>query len=258
MGVLSKNFTSLYINIIIICLLALSLAGTIVVFNADTSSSSYVIAIDNSGSMRTMDILPDRLSAAKSSAKKFIEFLPIGTRVGIISFAGNAEIVKEMDSSKIEAKAGIDSIDFSELEGTNIFNTMTISKQVLEGADEKAVVLISDGQVNIGEISQAISYASSNNIVINTVAIGTAAGGVTGLGAISKMDEDSLRALAFNSGGKFFSAENSEELDASFDSIVERTEKEVSVNISAYLVIAALFLVLLNWILFNLRFRTIP
>lgn len=257
-GIMSKNFMSLYFNLILVCLIVFSLAGTVIVFNAQSSVSAYVLAIDSSGSMRTQDLVPNRLEAAKTSANAFVDSVPVGTEIGIISFAGTSQIVQNLGSSKLETKLAIDSIDFSESEGTNLYSAVLNSKTILEAQNSRAVVLISDGQVNIGDVSDAIKYANSNNIVVNTIAIGTVEGGKTEFNTVSKVDEDSLRALAYNTGGKFFSAQGNSQLSQSFSSILEKSYRQVSLDISAYLAILALVVLFVNWILFNFRFRTLP
>lgn len=257
-GVLSKNFISLYFNILVILLLVFSLAGTVVSFSRETSSFEYVIAIDNSGSMRTQDILPNRLTAAKEASKRFVDSLALGTNIGVVSFAGSAEVVKILDSSKLETNMAIESIDFTNLEGTNIYSTLTTAKELFSNADFKAVIIVSDGQINIGEVAQAIKYASSNDILVNTIAVGTKEGGVTEFNTISKTDEESLQALAFNTGGRFFLVDKNAALTQSFSDILEKINKEVSINISSYLLLTALGIIIINWILFNFRFRILP
>ncbi len=255
---LSRNFFMLYLNIAIVFLLVLAISGMSISFNAETSSFAHVIAVDNSGSMKAVDIAPNRLDAAKDSAKRFVEMLPIGVKIGVISFAGDAKIIQELDNSKIKTKIAIDSIDFGDVAGTNIYNAVLTANKILQDEEMKSVVLISDGQLNVGEYERIISYARRNNIVINTIAEGTAEGGLTESNTISKVDEDMLKALAFNTDGKFFRAENLDKLDESFNELLRITNKEIVINLSFYLMIAALVLLSLSWVLYNLKLKTLP
>ncbi len=97
----SKNFLALYANLLILVLLIFALSGTAISFDTDTSAFSYVIAIDTSSSMSTVDVLPNRLEAAKNEARDFIDLLPIGVEVGIIGFSGDATVLQTLDSSKV-------------------------------------------------------------------------------------------------------------------------------------------------------------
>ena len=254
----SKNFLFLYLNLAVLILLVLALAGTSVSFVAETSTFSHSLLIDNSWSMKTPDVLPTRLEAAKTSAKNFIDLLPVGAEISIIAFSGDAAVMQEPDNSKVRAKMAIDNIDYGDIQGTNIFNALVIANKLLDDRRLKSLVLISDGQLNIGDAPQVIRYANRESLIVNTIAIGTQEGGTTELDTISKVDEDFLSSLASETGGQFFRAEDLADLDASFNQIIRTTTKEVLIDISFYLLLAGLGLFTLNWILHNLRFKIIP
>ncbi|MFH1711545.1 MAG: VWA domain-containing protein [Nanoarchaeota archaeon] len=258
MGVFSKNFSALYLNVVILCLLIFSVAGMGVSYNAETSSQSFVIILDSSSSMRTTDFLPNRLEAAKKSAKDFIDSLPTATEVGILSFAGNVNVIQEKETSKIKLKMAIDRVDFGTIEGTNVYGAVFAAQSIFEDANDKTVILISDGQVNVGEAEEIVNYANKKNMIIHTFAVGTQEGGFTKFDTLSKVDEEFLQALSFNTGGLSFSIKNSTEFEKSFRQLIMPIEREVNLNISFYLLLASLLLFSLNWVLYNFRFRIIP
>ncbi len=251
----SKNFLTLYINIGIIVLLVFALAGTSVVFTTESSSYSYVVAVDNSWSMQTSDMDPNRLSVAKSSAKRFLELLPVGTEAGVLSFSGDAKIMQPVTSSKVKNKIAIDSIDFGEIGGTNIYNAILVANRMLGEDGLNAIILMSDGQLNAVDAPQVIDYAKKKNLVVHTIAIGTREGGKTSFETISKTDEEFLKSIAFNTEGKFFSAQDMGDLDESFNEIVYKTQREVSMDLAIYFLIAALLLFAFEWAVHNLRFK---
>ena len=254
----SKNFAALYVNIIVLVLLVLALAGTAVVFNVDTSAFSYVIAIDTSSSMATEDVFPNRLGAAVQEAKDFIDLLPIGVEVGIVAFSGDAEVMQIMDTSKLKLRMALDSIDYGRIQGTNIYNALITANKIFDLRQMKSVILISDGQLNVGDAPQIIRYINRNNLIVNTVGIGTEEGGVTEFDTISKVDEDFLKSLSFNSGGKFFRVKDIGDLDETFNSLIRETNKEVTIDLSFYLLLAAISMFTILWILYNLRFKVVP
>ena len=254
----SKNFMALYFNILILVVFIFALAGTAVSFNVDTSAFSYIIAIDTSGSMATTDVAPNRLEAAKETAKKFVDLLPVGVEVGVIGFSGDSVVFQPLDTSKLKAKFAIDEIDYGVIQGTNIYNALISANKLFEGRQIKSVILISDGQLNIGDAPQITRYVNRNNIIVNTIAVGTTEGGLTNSNTISKVDEDFLQALAFNSGGRFFRAENFDELSNSFDTLVSETNKEVTIDLTIYLLLTGIILFTLLWVLHNLRFKILP
>lgn len=56
--------------------------------------SVVVLAIDVSGSMRSRDIQPSRLEAAKAAARAFVDGQGPNVRIGIVAFSGDAQIVQ--------------------------------------------------------------------------------------------------------------------------------------------------------------------
>ena len=50
--------------------------------------------MDVSGSMRATDVEPNRLVAAQNAAKAFLKDLPRDVKVGIVAFAGSAQVAQ--------------------------------------------------------------------------------------------------------------------------------------------------------------------
>lgn len=252
--IFSSNFISLSITLIILALMIFSVAGTMITFNADSSVFSHVLLIDSSSSMKAQDIAPNRLDAAKNAAKQFVDSLPLGVEVGVISFSGDSEVMQKLDTSKIKIKMAIDTITFRKVEGTNIYNALVAANQLLENRTMKSLLIISDGQLNVGEALDIINYSNKNNIVINTIAIGTEEGGITELNVTSKVNKDILKSFAFNTNGQFFEVNKTSD----FDNIIGKINKPIFIDFSLYFVIGAIALFLINWVLYNFRFRTLP
>jgi Ca-activated chloride channel homolog len=96
-------------------LLALSL--TLVLFAASrpvarvSLPADYMIlmlAMDVSRSMLAEDVQPSRIVAAQTAAKAFISELPDNVRVGVVSFAANAQLVQAVTQNKEQLTAAID------------------------------------------------------------------------------------------------------------------------------------------------------
>lgn len=69
---------------------------------------TLVIAMDVSRSMMATDVEPNRIHAAQVAARSFIEELPRNIRVGIVAFAGTAQVVQNITGSKEDLLAAID------------------------------------------------------------------------------------------------------------------------------------------------------
>jgi Ca-activated chloride channel family protein len=75
-----------------------------------TQQKTIILAMDVSMSMRATDIAPNRLSAAQSAARAFVEDVPPGTKIGLVSFAGSAAVVQPPTRKRQEVLDGIDSL----------------------------------------------------------------------------------------------------------------------------------------------------
>ncbi|RMD46046.1 VWA domain-containing protein [Candidatus Pacearchaeota archaeon] len=254
----SKNFMALYINLLVLVLLIFAIAGMGVSFKADSSTYSYVIAIDTSESMGADDLSPNRLEAAKAGAKWFVDLLPVGTEIGVISFSGDAKVLHVLSTNKEKVKAAISEASFGRIPGTNVYNAIISANKLLKDKRFKSVVLFSDGQSNVNDAPSIIEYLKRNEIVVNSIAVGTKEGGVSTLKVISKLDEDFLKSLAFNSGGQFFLVSNRDKMSRAIDKIANLKNKTVHLDLSFYLLLAAVVLFSISWILHNLRFRVVP
>jgi Ca-activated chloride channel family protein len=69
---------------------------------------TIMLAIDVSASMRATDVLPNRMVAAQHAAKSFIAELPRRVRVGIVAFAGSAQVAQLPTQSREDLDKAID------------------------------------------------------------------------------------------------------------------------------------------------------
>ena len=69
---------------------------------------TLIMAIDVSRSMLAEDVEPSRIKAAQKAAKEFLQDLPPNVRIGIISFAGNAQVVQHVTNQREELVSAID------------------------------------------------------------------------------------------------------------------------------------------------------
>ena len=69
---------------------------------------TIILAMDVSGSMRATDVQPNRLVASQNAAKAFLAELPRHVKVGIVAFAGSAQVVQPPTLSRDDLVAAID------------------------------------------------------------------------------------------------------------------------------------------------------
>jgi Ca-activated chloride channel homolog len=73
-----------------------------------STQQTIILAMDVSGSMRATDVLPNRLVASQNAAKAFLKELPRHVKVGIVAFAGSAQVVQPVTLSREDLNAAID------------------------------------------------------------------------------------------------------------------------------------------------------
>jgi Ca-activated chloride channel family protein len=73
--------------------LIIAVARPVTVVEVPLSQTTIILALDVSRSMCATDVPPNRLTVAQEAALGFIEDQPAGTQLGIVAFAGFAEMV---------------------------------------------------------------------------------------------------------------------------------------------------------------------
>lgn len=76
-----------------ITLLLFAIARPAAVFLLPAQRGTVVLAMDVSLSMAATDVAPTRLGAAQRAAAQFVQRVPAGVRIGVVSFADRAESV---------------------------------------------------------------------------------------------------------------------------------------------------------------------
>ena len=77
--------------------LAVGLARPNVSVSAQRKEGTVVLALDRSGSMLAEDVPPDRITASREAAQRFVKNLPDGFRVGVVSFSDTANAAQRAE-----------------------------------------------------------------------------------------------------------------------------------------------------------------
>ena len=250
-----------------------------------TEGIDIMLILDASGSMRAEDFKPqNRLQAAKEVVKEFLRGRK-NDRIGLIFFAGKSytQCPLTLDYNILEEL--LDYVEVGIIEdgtaiGLAIANTVDRLKNAK--AKNKVAVLLTDGENNRWEIAPvaAARAAAAMNIRIYTIGIGSVDGGVPipvdkvfgkdyirvdGELVLTKLDEDTLRQIANETGGRYFRATDEKKLSEIYKEIsqLETTKLKVKKYIrhnelAAHFLLPAAILLLLEIILANTRFRKIP
>ena len=65
-----------------------------------------MLALDRSGSMLAQDVPPDRITASREAAQRFVKNLPDGFRVGVVSFSDTANAAQRAELRPQRARSG--------------------------------------------------------------------------------------------------------------------------------------------------------
>jgi Ca-activated chloride channel family protein len=210
---------------------------------------NVVLVIDVSGSMQATDYKPDRLEAAKNSAKILVESLQPKDNAGVVIFGTGATTAAYLSPNKDKVLEKLSTIASTNGE-TAIGDGLSLGIDMATSIQnqKKVVILLSDGVSNAGVIptSEAISFAKSNNIQVYTVGLGTK--GKTLLGydffgnpQYAELDENTLKSIADKTSGKYFKSVDPKTLNEIYKNIgsdIKREKEET--NIKDWFFIAAL------------------
>jgi Ca-activated chloride channel family protein len=75
-----------------------------------SNQRTIILAMDVSTSMAVQDVGPSRLAAAQAAAKAFIASQPPDVRIGIVAFAGHADLIQSPSTEHGDAMAAIDGL----------------------------------------------------------------------------------------------------------------------------------------------------
>ncbi len=191
--------------------------------------ATVIMAIDTSLSMDATDVDPSRIEGAKEAAAAFLEALPDRLNVGLVSFNGIAtvRVPPTTDHERVQQQiAGLE-LDEATAIGEAIFASLDAIDAVLPdetgSAPPARIVLMSDGFTTVGRPdADAVVAARDAGVPVSTIAFGTDQGfiEIEGEGIVPvPVDQTALRGIAEGTGGQFFSAASTEELEVVYSDI---------------------------------------
>ena len=205
--------------------LALAFAGPRLWLRVPVKDGTVVLCIDTSGSMSATDLVPTREAAAKAAARAFLDEVPPGTRVGVVTFASGASVVipptDDLDAVR-DALARIPPPNG----GTAIGDALALAARQFGAHGKRVIVLMTDGVNNAGVDPQgAARDVAASGAAIYTVGIGTSGSGelIPGTNEPAELDEETLRAIAATGNGSYASARDAASLRGAFRDLARST-----------------------------------
>lgn len=247
--------------------------------HSNAEGIDIMLSIDVSGSMLARDFKPDRITAAKEVAGSFIADR-YGDRLGLVVFAGEAFTQSPLTTDQGTLQTLVSRIRSGLIEdGTAIGNGLAtaINRLRESEAKSKVIILLTDGVNNRGSITPmtAAEIAQAQNIRVYTIGVGSEGmapypaidmyGEMTFIQQKVEIDEKTLQMIAEMTGGRYFRATDKEKLQAIYDEInqmekskVEVTERYLYHELFAGWLLAALALLIIEFLLSSLLLKRIP
>lgn len=108
-----KRHLSVLASLLSMSALVLAFATPLAYVNQPRERATIVIGIDVSLSMRAEDVLPNRIEAAKTAAKQFVDSLPASFNVALVSFSGTATMVSPPTLDRAAVKNAIEALELA-------------------------------------------------------------------------------------------------------------------------------------------------
>jgi len=207
------------------------------------SGRDLMLAIDLSGSMEAEDFIiedrrVDRLTATKNVASEFIS-RRAGDRLGLILFGTQAYLQTPLtfDRATVTTLLNESALGLAG-ENTAIGDAIGLAVKRLrkQKTDSRVLILLTDGANTAGEVTplKAAELAADNQLKIYTIGIGAdemivrSFFGSRKVNPSSDLDEKTLKAIADKTGGRYFRARNTQELNKIYQLLdeLEPVEKD--------------------------------
>jgi Ca-activated chloride channel homolog len=209
----------------------------------DTEVQTVVLSFDVSRSMESVDVPPNRMDAAKEATLKFIDSVPEGVSVGLVSFSSVVKVVVAPTPNRDVLRQGIAALEpeTGTAVGESIFTALGLleSRGWVEDPEDPSrslqlrsgvIVLVSDGATTVGRPdTDAAAAAARAGVPVFAVAFGTPYGTITvpEAGTIPvPASPEAMDMYASTTGGRSFEAFTGEELNEIFDDLGRTASQE--------------------------------
>lgn len=192
------------------------------------SGRDLMLAVDLSGSMEVQDFIinkhaVDRLTAIKWVANDFIN-RRVGDRIGLILFGTQAYLQAPLTFDRQTVMTLLnESVIGLAGDNTAIGDAIGLAIKRLKNqpADSRVLILLTDGANTAGEVAplKAAELAAANKLKIYTIGIGAdemivrSFFGNRKVNPSADLDENTMVKIAETTGGRYFRARNTDELN---------------------------------------------
>jgi Ca-activated chloride channel homolog len=206
-----------------------------------------VLCMDVSGSMGSQDILPSRMEVAKEVAEDFVRSRPVD-RIGLVIFSGESFTQCPITTDRNTLITQIQSLESRKylVDGTVIGEGLATAVDRLSksGSKSKVIILITDGKEDPPETRlidplTALEIAKSKGVKVYTIGMGAMPSNIIEVTSnkpkqknpnIDFIDEDLLRKIANETGGKYFRARDKDGLKNIYGQIDQLEKSKIEIT----------------------------
>jgi Ca-activated chloride channel family protein len=227
--------------LVALVLLTVALAGPTRDVRIPRNRAVIMLVIDVSRSMGATDEAPSRLAAAQRAAKQFATNLTPGINLGLVSFAGNANLLVTPSPNHEQTLSALDHLRLADKTATGeaIFSALqsiaTVGAVLSSDGDTPPpparIVLLSDGDETVpsdpnnpGGAYTAARMAKDQGVPVSTIAFGTKEGYVDldNQRLAVPVGGDTMTRIAQLSGGESYTATTVDQLSSSYQSVQQQ------------------------------------
>jgi Ca-activated chloride channel homolog len=225
------------------CALVLAVARPTVSVAVPSEQAAVMLVTDVSGSMNAEDVEPTRLEATRRAAGRFLDEVPEGGRVGLVSFSDAASLLQEPTDDLDAVRGAVQSLtaEGATATGDGLRAAIDALRETRGGRrPPAAVVLLSDGRRTAGQDPLPVAREARRlGIPVYTISLGTPNGTLRDprqpfLPPIRvPPDPEAMRAIARASGGRAYDVADAGRLDDVYERLgsqlaTEREDREVT------------------------------
>jgi Ca-activated chloride channel family protein len=202
------------------------------------AGATLAICLDTSGSMNSRDVTPTRAQAALAALRSFAFAVPSGTRIGVVAFAGTAQIIAPPSSDRDTVFAALAAVPPPNGQ-TAIGDGLAAASTTLPASGPRGIVLVTDGTNNRGEDpGEVANRLRAAHVRLDIIGVGP--------GALSEL---TLRAYAREAGGSFVRIRSADQFPTEMKRVAfEAATLRRARDCSPAFAIAGLFLITAAWV----------
>jgi VWFA-related protein len=198
------------------------------ILSADLASNdpiNLVLVLDTSGTM-----VGPGIAAAKAAADNFIAGLAAGDRVAIVTFDNSTRTIIDFTTDHNAARNELILVDAARGAGTCMYDAAYLAVQMIATvpSGRRAVILFTDGVDE--KLGGGTCSVHTPEDVINLATEGGTRTPIYTLGMGVKVDQNALKRLAENTGGRFLYSPDSSQLDAIFSRLSDTLRSQYALR----------------------------